>query len=121
MIVLTQYRKEKNMGYYTRHMLSIKGDSNNQIQNEIQEYIDANDDLAWALGEGFGEFGESTKWYDHEKDMRKLSSLYPNVIFILEGEGEESGDVWKEYYRNGKMQKCQAKLVFDEYDENHLT
>jgi hypothetical protein len=52
--------------------------------------------------------------------MNEISKEYPNVIFELSGEGEESGDVWKNYYMNGKVQKCQARIVFDEFDENEL-
>ncbi|MEI2465158.1 hypothetical protein [Niallia taxi] len=52
--------------------------------------------------------------------MREISKLYPGVIFKLHGEGEESGDVWYKYFKDGKMQDCPAKLAFDEYDENKL-
>ena len=29
--------------------------------------------------------------------MCELSRLYPNKIFIVDGEGEENDDVWKMY------------------------
>jgi hypothetical protein len=52
--------------------------------------------------------------------MRKVSKHYPDLVFKLSGEGEESGDVWVEYYKNGKMQRCSTKITFDEYDESKL-
>lgn len=56
-----------------------------------------------------------SKWYDHEKDMVKLSKEFPNVIFHLSGDGEEQGDVWKEIYSGGAKQKSlKAKIVFEE-------
>jgi hypothetical protein len=61
-------------------------------------------------------------WQEEEYDkvMKEISKEYPNVIFELSGEGEERGDIWKNYYVNGKIQKCQARIVFDEFDENEL-
>lgn len=60
------------------------------------------------------------KWYDHEKDLRALSNVFPGWLFILSGKGEENGDIWKKYFLNGKCQVAQAKIVIDEFDENKL-
>lgn len=55
------------------------------------------------------------KWYDHEKDMKVLSGLYPNIVFTLDGEGEEQGDVWKKTFKDGKLEKSRkARIVFDD-------
>lgn len=58
----------------------------------------------------------SAKWYDHDKDMLTLSLAYPDILFTLEGKGEESDDIWISYYQNGKTQYHQAKIVYPEYD-----
>lgn len=105
------------MGYYTRHTLTIFDCADT---SEIQEYINNNDDMEYALGDDFGESSDSCKWYDYQEDMKTMSATFPSILFLLEGKGEEAGDVWKEYYLNGKFQRCQAKLVFDEFDENKL-
>jgi hypothetical protein len=34
--------------------------------------------------------------------------------------GEEGGDMWKRYYKNGKVQVANAKITYDEYDETKL-
>jgi hypothetical protein len=47
--------------------------------------------------------GEPCKWYEHEEDVRKLSAEYPDVVFVLDGEGEEAGDVWRKFFLNGKL------------------
>ena len=40
-------------------------------------------------------------WYDWEIHMCELSKLYPDVVFRLYGDGEESDDVWHAYFCNG--------------------
>lgn len=60
------------------------------------------------------------KWYEHDEEMIELSLQFPQTVFCLYGEGEENGDLWYKYYKNGKMQVCEAKITYDEYDENKL-
>ena len=99
------------MGYYTRHELEIiSGD----------DYIT---DYKKEIGEisGYGNcLYDSIKWYEHEKDMRKYSKNHPNTLFKLIGEGEESGDLWHEYYLNGKMQRVKAQIIFEDFDSKKL-
>ena len=52
--------------------------------------------------------------------MRRISSLYPEVLFTLHGRGEEATDLWYLYLRGGKMQYAPAKIVYDEFDERKL-
>ncbi len=67
-----------------------------------------------------GDNAESCKWYSHEDDMRKLSIYFPNVLFTLSGEGEESGDIWEKHFLNGKTQHCKAKIVIEALDRTKL-
>lgn len=99
------------MGYYTRHELEIvRGDDNEtDYQNDLTELTDYD-----CL------FEDEIKWYDHESDLREFSKKHPKTLFRLSGEGGESGDLWNEYYKNGKMQLCKAKIVFDDYDFSKL-
>lgn len=99
------------MGYYTSHRLEIieGNDYVTDYENEIGE------------DSGYGNpFGEECKWYDHEDHMRKYSKKHPKTLFKLIGDGEENGDLWHEYYLNGKMQRVKAKIIFDEYDASKL-
>ena len=54
------------------------------------------------------------------KEMIELSLQFPNALFQLYGDGEENGDTWYTYYKNGKKQYCPAKITYDKYDENEL-
>ena len=64
--------------------------------------------------------GEELKWYQHEDAMKALSVIYPTVLFTLEGRGEDSEDVWVKYFKGGKMQRVEAKITFEPFDEEKL-
>lgn len=75
--------------------------------------------IAQRVGYGYL-FEEPVKWYEHRKDMVKLSTEFPGVRFTLSGEGEEAGDVWKEYYLGGKYQEAKGVITIPEFNEDNL-
>ena len=95
------------MGYYTRYELTVEDCERHEKEIEL-------------IAGYSGLFDDELKWYEHESNMREHSLNHPNVLFRLDGEGEESGDIWIEYYKNGKMQKTKAKLMFDDFREELL-
>lgn len=101
------------MAYYTNYNLTIHGASTDVEESElIEEVVDIS---------GYScLFDDSIKWYDHESDLKIVSAKYPEIVFKLHGEGEESGDIWNKYFKAGKMQECRAKIVYDEFDESKL-
>jgi len=99
------------MGYYTRHQLTIVSGDDNKTDYEQEISNSTNYDNC---------FSSEIKWYDHEKDMKGFSLLHPGVLFLLDGEGEESGDVWKQYFKDGKQFYTKAKMVFEEFEESKL-
>lgn len=108
------------MGYYTYYKGGVSGPSelldvfeaDAKSGKTYGQYKAKLDD--WTYGEFFG--GDTAKWYDWEDDMRSLSEVYPHLLFHLEGEGEEAGDMWKAWARNGKVIVVHARIVFDEPD-----
>ena len=82
---------------------------------DVDDYLDDNDVYDFEI-----ECEEWNKWYEHDEEMLELSKHFPNVVFCLDGEGEENGDIWRTYYKNGKKQYCPAKIIFDDYDERKL-
>lgn len=58
------------------------------------------------------------KWYERRTDMAALSSRYPDVLFTIKGQGEDTGDLWVEYWRDGKVQ-CEVP-TFAPFDPSKL-
>lgn len=122
------------MGYETNYDLEIVADSVREVVKGydadgqpasiyVNKYYDV-EDFRCKIREETGYsylFTERCKWYEHEEEMRSFSRKYPNVIFILSGAGEEQGDLWKKYFKNGKMQIALAKITYDEFDERRLS
>lgn len=101
------------MGYYTRYQLR-------NIHLLSEEAIAALEDAADVLPYILSEYCDSTKWYEHEADMLAISKRFPKDLFHLYGDGEESGDMWHKYFKNGKMQICKAQITFEPFNEAKL-
>lgn len=103
------------MGYYTTYNLTvIDGDS-----ILIAELREENESANYAISNN-GEYQYTCKWYDHEKDLKAFSAKHPQAVFKLSGEGEESGDLWVKYFKEGKVQVSKAKITYDDYNPKWL-
>ena len=108
------------MGYNTRYTLRVDGP-----WKEVLEYIEADPTLQhplgdmYTLGDGRFDVGEWT-WYDHEQDMKFLSTDFPDILFTLEGKGEDRDDLWVKYFKAGKIQRVEAKIEYDPFDPEKL-
>ena len=103
------------MGYYTQFQLEYEPEL-----DEIRDVLKDNKFCPYSpLYDVFCE-GEPTKWYDHEDNMRRLSSMFPDVLFTVKGVGEEMPDIWVKYFKGGKCQYCKGKVTYDPFDETKL-
>lgn len=93
------------MGYYTRFKLETVDD------NEIDPLL--NDTRAKATLKQMSGYTNSwdgdrcedeVSWYDWRDHLLKVSEDFPTVTFILSGEGDENGDIWTAYARNGDVE-----------------
>ncbi len=106
------------MGYRTMHTLSADTD-NEKFIIIVKELWEFSEEADFALDEN-GDAATPAKWYDNEDDLVEFSQKYPDIVFTLEGEGEESGDIWKKYFKNGEKQIAHTEIKIDEYDESKL-
>jgi hypothetical protein len=89
----------------------IEGD-----EKSINEFREFSENDKYAIDEN----GECHKWYSHQEEIIKFSKTKPDVIFMLSGEGEESGDAWRIYVKDGHTQECNAEMVYPEFDKGKL-
>ena len=61
--------------------------------------------------------GEPRKWYEHDEEMLKASLEHPGVVFVLDGDGEEPGDIWRTFYRNGGKAEWRPVISRPDFSE----
>lgn len=54
------------------------------------------------------------KWYDAVDFFVDLSAHFPHIVFSILGDGEEYGDNWKIYAKNGQTQCVEGVMVYPE-------
>jgi hypothetical protein len=106
------------MGYYTYFDLQIE-DQGDYEEDLIKEFIEENENAKYGIDEN-GDCTDCFKWYGHEEEMKEFSKKFPKALFALHGNGDDSDDFWIKYFRDGKMQECQASLVYPEFNGNEL-
>ena len=85
------------MGYLTCYdILLVKG-----TDIEFQKFLEDLADKSGYSGIKDG-YIYDVKWYDWEKDCYEFSKKYPNLMFMIEGDGENADDFWRCYFQNGK-------------------
>ena len=104
------------MGYYTYFNCRVidEGSYDNEYikkaANRLSEIMDYDGDEK----EDFNFISyDSMKWYECEDDMKKLSKEFPDMVFEISADGEESDDFWMEYFLNGDAYYCRGRVVFD--------
>ena len=60
-------------------------------------------------------------WRSHEIEMLQVSELWPETLFTLHVESEESEFPLKKYFKSGELQCAQAELVYPEFDPAQLS
>jgi len=101
------------MGYRTNYYLTVS-----PIDKAQYEALDAVIDCVNSYFESNGVENSVGSWTDlddtwyNEEDMLAISKQFPDLLFVLDGEGENTADLWKQYFRNGKTLVCPAYSVF---------
>lgn len=105
------------MGYCTSYSLYIDDDPNCEKLQAVLEKEGEEADICYAVDEDGNTASSEARWYDWERDMRRISSLWPNFVFHLSGVGEESDDQWEATFRDGKAHIRRCQILIDPYDE----
>ena len=113
-LTAVQYQPDKSFS----DMLYVDDDISEQILVELDKKYDVftgcDPDLSFGV-EG------TAKWYDWEKDMLSISTIFPDILFKLDGDGDDTEDMWSAYFLNGKTQFCPVEFVQDKFDPKNLT
>lgn len=100
------------MGYYTNYHITSIEDPNNEFNSFLQELADIVNEDELAYGSYYG------KWYDWQEDTLKVSKNHPNLFFLIEGDGEESEDLWRFYCQGEKS--CFQEITWPEFKKEYL-
>jgi hypothetical protein len=124
--------RRRKMRSYTEFRLDVKEFSSESYalpQDTIQKLEAAFKELDNKLeinteNRYFEAFGLDT-WICYEKDMIELSKAFPNLLFELNGLGlnkvKRETYVWRHYYKDGIVQKCSTRTVFEPLNETLFT
>lgn len=118
------------MGYYTNFFLSAKGYPEPLPEEKaklLAEDIKGATDLEYVnyhhspVDGGYHvEADAEAKWYDCENDMYELSRRWPEVLFDLRGDGEETEDLWEQYWLNGEVQRNGIEIKWNPFERRKL-
>ena len=85
------------MGYYTYYTLSYYGSP--EDEQALREFEPDKDEFSYPpelIKQLIADNGDNDwKWYDWREDMEKLAKKFPNITFVLSGDGEDSDDIWE--------------------------
>jgi len=112
------------MGYDTYYQIEIQPDPEDYDVNSWKaQKLEAKlcGDLTLEQHkEQIGFIEENTRWQEMEEEMSAYSLKYPEILFIVHGEGEESQDLWRHYFKNGKSWETRAQIVYEDFKEEYL-
>ena len=103
------------MGYDTAYSVEIENvpeKSMTQLYDRIEGFLEDiwEQNSTTLSGSYYG------RGYDWERDLIQVSSEFPEVFITVDGDGEESDDIWRAFIKDGAIQFAAARIVYDEYD-----
>lgn len=105
------------MGYYTVFELHQVIDVNTKevlSEDERLEHADRIENGSEYEGEvTFLSEWEAVKWYGCDRDMKKYSLKYPNLVFEIRCVGEDNA-MWNMFVHNGKVKEQSVQIIYNE-------
>ena len=112
------------MGYYTSYNMDVRGlrslDAFHALTSVLEDagligsVFMPPDDTDYSPNKNTASFfcDESEKWYRHDEDMCRISMLFPEATFRLDGNGDDPDDQWYSLYKNGRTERIKAQIVW---------
>ena len=109
------------MGYYTTYNFSYQpADRKKRLDpNDVEriiEFFDSCDDMFDDCDEDYSWATRYSKWFDWETPLVKISKELPNVVFRIDGSGEDCDDIWGYYIWRGEIQRA-VELVYYKFED----
>lgn len=109
------------MGYYTSYILNVRNDVPLERQRRaairLADILEEDEIIKKELLVSSFPFDfisyDSMKWYDWERDMSILAEEFPDIDFVLYGEGEEWDDMWRAFFKGHNYEFQLAHIYFD--------
>lgn len=105
------------MGYLTNYEIAART-VDEKVLEDIKELYEGlfKEDAHIYNGNILAIGSDSVKWYEHDVDLKELSIKHPTVTFVLDGVGEEQGDLWQKIFLGGKMKYLEPEIVWPDED-----
>ena len=112
------------MNHYDRFELTMRASTPNvnvPKESDVLKYLSKLNPVIFGLSDNDSEFIDflymPIRWPNRENELIKVSEKFKNVIFTLHSEGEEAGNIWNEYYFNGKSFVAKAIIHIPSFEE----
>lgn len=98
------------MGYITHFSFELIEPDDAELAAQIEREITAEafETTPDKLGRWDSVFEDGMKWYEWHNDCMAVSRRHPEALFLITGDGEESGDIWACFFRNGESEEHRA-------------
>ena len=126
---LNSLKTGNNMGYYTCYNIAFQGDIE-KVEDFKKDLLDISrddeGDVDSDLEDLLSYSGVEAKLYDLEGWIDEIAPRHPDVLVILDGDGEESDDLWQHRWKGDKNERQSAIIppfetpeLFTEYEKKH--
>jgi hypothetical protein len=104
------------MGYQSYFSWQIFDENEDEIQSTLKYEEALSQFFQDEYGYEYWPIWEGAKWYDYVEDMKKFSTKYPNLFFLMQREGEDAGDWTRLYVHDGVSYETLAQIDWPDFD-----
>lgn len=98
------------MGYRTSICLAIYDTDDETVKEQIiKELLALNGYQLWPLAINGESFGDKMLWTYLEATMLVISERHQNLLFVVQGQGDDDNDKWQNTYKNGQSSHWNAQ------------